>query len=389
MINSRIDKDNKIDNELELIIRVIGLKDNSFNTEDIKLLKKIDWEKLIELCRYHGTIPIVYKKLRTLESGLIPENIIARLKKLYQQIVHWNFIQSNQLIKLLKILKENNIAAIPIKGPVVSMQAYGDIGYRMFQDLDLLISHKDFIRIYDLLCSEGYQPSSVLSYKKKKLWRRFRRDIEFRKDKSMIDLHQRITQAHSSFNIRKELFNGNEFIKILNNKISVMPLEETILYLIINSTKDQWNMLRMIADISFLVDLNPQIKWEVVIRRAKKMGIRRMVLTGFHLMSKITGESLPVLIRSEIEKDERIKDLSDNYRTQLFFKKTGNKTPERVKSISDTLDSNFHKYRYFLYFFFTPTPEDLRWISLPEPLYFLFRIIRPIRLLTMVLRTKN
>ena len=389
MINNRINKDHKIDNELELIIQIIRIKEKPFKVEGIKLSKNINWVKFVKLCTYHGTIPIAYKKLKTLEPGFIPENIVSRLKKLYQQIVQWNLVQSNQLIKVLKILNENNIHAIPIKGPVISMQAYGDIGFRMFQDLDILISHRDFISVFNLLCLNGYQPSRDLSAKRKKLWKRYRRDIEFKKNKTLIDIHQRITQAHSAFDLPDDQFKEKNFVEILNNKVPVLSLEETILYLIINSTKDQWNMLRMIADLSFLIHSNPEIKWDYVLERSKNMGIRRMMLTGLYLISKITVESLPGLIRSEIEKDKRIEDLSNNYRDQLLFKSGGNKTLDRVKSISDTLDSTYHKFRYMLYFIFTPTPEDFKWLSLPESIFFLYRIIRPIRLLVLGLRRRK
>lgn len=389
MIKEKSKPDLAIPSELELIIRIIILKEKPFTEKGKDLLKNTNWEKFIGLCTQHGVISIVYKKIREFDIEIIPEKIIKKLKELYQQIVQWNFIQSNQLIKVLKLLRKNNINVIPIKGPVISLQAYGDIGYRMFQDLDLLISYKDFIPIYDLLYSEGYQPSSVLSDKKKKLWKRFRRDIEFRIDRTLIDLHQRITQAHSAFDLKKGQIKKAGFVRIMGKNIPVLSPEDTLIYLIINSTKDQWNMLRMIVDLFYLIKSNPEMNWNYILKRSKKMGIQRMVLTGLHLMSAIIRKILPDIINSEINKSKDIKELSENYKIILLFKGSGNKTPDRVKSISATFDSNFHKFRYLLYFFFTPTPEDFKWISLPESFYFLYRIIRPIRLLFLAFRSKK
>ncbi len=389
MMKKKTGSNFRINPELKLIIRIIRLKKEPFESEDIELLNKINWEKFSKLCRYHGTIPIVYKKLNTIESEYIPIETMERLKKLYYQIVQFNFVQSNQLIRVLKLLREEGINAIPIKGPVVSMQSYGDVGYRMFQDLDILISNRDFIRTYDLLCTNGYNTSSELSEKKKKLWKRFRRDIEFRKNKTLIDLHQRVTQAHSAFDVPEDQFTGNNYVEILDNKIPVLSIEDTFIYLIINSTKDQWNMLRMIADLSYLIYSNPETKWNVIFKRAKKMGVLRMVLTGIHLMSQISGESLPDPVISEIGNRKKIKELSENYRIQLLFGSTRNKIPDRVKSIYGTLDSGYQKFRYLLYFLFTPTPEDLKWAALPEFLFFLYRIIRPIRLIILALRRQE
>ena len=89
----------------------------------------------------------------------------------------------------------------------------------MFQDLDLLILPDNFIKAYDVLCKENYEPSIKLSEKKKKLWNQFRRDIEFKNGKTLIDLHQRISQGNSSFDIFKEQFERTEVIEILDQKV--------------------------------------------------------------------------------------------------------------------------------------------------------------------------
>ena len=76
--------------------------------------------------------------------------------------------------------------------------------------------------------------------------------------------------------------------------------------MVVNSIKDQWNMLRMIADLSYLIHSNPKIKWADVFYSSKKMGVFRMILTGLFLMSEITSESLPDEVIHEIGKDNSV-----------------------------------------------------------------------------------
>ena len=65
-------------------------------------------------------------------------------------IVKQNMLMTSELIKVLKILEENNIEAISFKGPVLSQLAYGDVVSRQYCDLDILINIKDFESVVNL-----------------------------------------------------------------------------------------------------------------------------------------------------------------------------------------------------------------------------------------------
>ena len=380
MIKKRIaELETKLSSKFEIILWAIREKGNEDSNE--KVFENVDWDGVMSLSINHGTLPIVYKKISELKTGLIPSEILLKFKDVYQKIVRWNLIKSNQLLKVINILMENEIKAIPIKGPVISKQAYGDVGFRMFQDLDLLILPDNFIKAYDVLCKENYEPSIKLSEKKKKLWNQFRRDIEFKNGKTLIDLHQRISQGNSSFDIFKEQFERTEVIEILDQKIDVLSVENTIIYLCINSAKDRWNSLRMVADISFLIRSDPEIEWEVLIKNARSRGILRMILSGLLFMSMITEESLPEIIMKEIHKDNRVKILSEKYLSGAFSEFPEKKDPDIVKSLVKALDSPSRKIKFLLYYFFTPGAADLRSLKLPAFLFPIYFLIRPLRLI--------
>lgn len=375
--------------ELELIVKIVFTKEKSFTIKNGKTLNDINWKKFVDLCAHHNVIPLVYKKIRSEGEGIFPDETIALLKDLYHKIVQWNFIQANQLKKVLRILEENNIKGIPVKGPAISVQAYGDIGNRMFQDLDLLIFPEDFIDVYNILNTEGYEPAVELSEKKKKLWRRYRKDLEFKKGKTLIDIHQRLSQGYSLFDLTEELVERCDSVDILDKSLRVLSAEDTLIYLSINGTKDEWFKLRMITDMSGLISLHPEMDWDAVLKIAKRMGIKRMVLTGLQLMSEVSGVTLPDTVLSEISGDIKIKELGKYYKEKLLTKTGDSFARERTRSVLNTLDSSVYRIRYYLYFLFTPTPHDLDWVSLPESLYFLYRILRPLRLIITAMTGKE
>ena len=70
----------------------------------------------------HGIFPLVYRSLKEFQQ-LIPDDIFIRMKQHYMDIVKQNMLMTSELIKVLKILEENNIEAISFKGPVLSQLA--------------------------------------------------------------------------------------------------------------------------------------------------------------------------------------------------------------------------------------------------------------------------
>ncbi len=47
-----------------------------------------------------------------------------------------------ELCRLVKIFQSENITLIPYKGPILSIQAYGNISLREFGDIDIFIDKK-------------------------------------------------------------------------------------------------------------------------------------------------------------------------------------------------------------------------------------------------------
>lgn len=372
-----------LNREFKILLRIIKTKNSQRNNIFEKESLKIDWNTLIKLSIKHEILPLLYKKLASIQKSMIPHSELLKLKSLYLKVLQSNLTQADYLKKILKILTNADINVIPIKGPVLSIQAYGDLGFRVYSDLDILINHMDFSRVYDILIKEEYKPSSYLSKKKKKMWVRSRRDIEFYRPKVIIDLHQRLSQAHVSFSLPEEEMKEDYFVSLLDQKIRVLSPENTILYMIINHTKDQWNSLRMVSDLSHFLYNNTQIDWEKLIKKAKEMGILRMVLSGFLLLKELIDETFPELIIKEMKKDSKIDILMEKYKKKLFSENRDQNSSDRIISISRALDSNRHRLHFLLYFIFAPTPEDFRIINFPEFLYPLYYLFRPFRLFTL------
>src|SRR5690348_18065815 len=100
---------------------------------------EIDWEYFFQLARRHSVVPLVYQQLERNASDLTPPNVLANFKKHYLENAARNAVLTAELCRLLERFAESNIEAIPYKGPVLALYAYGNVALRRFVDLDVIV----------------------------------------------------------------------------------------------------------------------------------------------------------------------------------------------------------------------------------------------------------
>src|SRR5262245_34078973 len=98
---------------------------------------EIDWEYLFQLARRHSIVPLVYVQLEQQAPDLIPQQFLAKLKKHYVENSARNTLLTAELCRLINLFRDEGIEAIPYKGPVLALFAYGNIALRRFVDLDV------------------------------------------------------------------------------------------------------------------------------------------------------------------------------------------------------------------------------------------------------------
>jgi hypothetical protein len=91
------------------------------------LRRRLDWPALIQTATEQRVLPLVYTSLQTLGDDLVPAGHKARLKELYRANARASLRSAQALLALLDLLADRGIDAIPLKGPVLAVQAYGDV----------------------------------------------------------------------------------------------------------------------------------------------------------------------------------------------------------------------------------------------------------------------
>ena len=99
-----------------------------------------DWLALLLLAQRHRCLGFVFDKL--CDSEVLSASVKSRFKPLRLEIMRQNGVLMVGLKKVIASLSSAGIRVIPLKGPILSQQLYGDPGARLSGDIDLLV-HQD------------------------------------------------------------------------------------------------------------------------------------------------------------------------------------------------------------------------------------------------------
>lgn len=132
----------RIEHRLLVLCSQINLCEQDRN-EIISILKnqKLDMDYLILLAKKHKVLQLITNHLINLDidSKISSPNKIF-LKSFYLSTKNRNEIMFDELRKVLTEFHRRNIKAIPLKGAILAPNLYKDLGLRILNDIDFLIS---------------------------------------------------------------------------------------------------------------------------------------------------------------------------------------------------------------------------------------------------------
>src|SRR5205085_9266199 len=122
----------------------------------------LDWKRIESLATRHRIRALLYKHLKSFgQRRGIPPATWKDLEGHALSLRARNPKQANELVRIIKILRNENISALPFKGPALAAHLYGDVAFREFSDLDLLVRKKDLLRTKLLLVHNKFSSPST------------------------------------------------------------------------------------------------------------------------------------------------------------------------------------------------------------------------------------
>jgi len=360
---------------------------DSFWIERIKALAsdEISWERILFLAGGHGVTPLVHRSLNAVGPAAVPSSVLKQLRDDSHRIATRSLVLANELISIIDLLETNDIACMPYKGPALAEQVYGDFRIRSFVDLDILIPQGELGKARAVLTADGFTPQLEMTEAKERAILRSECDESFTREsgKILLELHWAITPPFFSFPLKTEdVFGRATKIKLLGKELPAPAVEDLLLILCVNGTKDKWGRLEFICRVAELLHRYPALDWDVTFGRARELGAERMLLLGLFLAQYILETQLPDRVTLRFKQSPILHRLAAEVCDLLFNRPKD--TLSQFELAMFRIRSREHLRDRFTYCFkraLAPTYQDLEGLSLPASLEFLYPLVRPFRLI--------
>ncbi|WP_077623679.1 nucleotidyltransferase domain-containing protein [Sediminibacillus massiliensis] len=366
-----------IPKELMLIINIIKDKKDHL---DSRILTDINWDLFIEQVNHHRLYPTLYRRLKRLKKGIIPEYVMKSIEQQYKRNTFQMLQLSAEMEQISKLFSKADILTIFLKGPMLAHELYGDVSLRTSSDLDLLIPIDQLEKADRLLTDLGYEKDdyiqTVLNDWK---WRHHHVTYIHPKKRMKLEIHWRLNPGPSLEPSFRQLWERKSKCNLTSYPVYLLGKEDLFLLLVSHGARHGWSRLRWLLDIDRLVQQG--LDWKKTCNLIKRYGYLQ---TGGQAVILAND-----LLNTKVSKE--VRDLLQNKYSQklaqeaVFYLETminlhTEPLPEKV--------SNYHKQHlfalmsvrqkiFFILSFLFPYPEDADTLPLPKKLHFLYFPLRP------------
>ena len=275
---------------------------------------------------------------------------------------------TGELLRLLDLFDRHGIGAMPFKGPVLADLLYGDIAARDYCDLDILVDKRDIGKAIAALLDAGYTSDLPAEIGKRKAYLRARYEIHFTSPGGgiPIEIHQALLPPSYGFAFAPR-FERRPFF---GREIRSMVPGDLLLALCAHGAKHGWPAPGLVGDVARLVEISAgELCWSDLLREARAIGARRMLLLGLYLAAE-QGAPVPPEILGHARRDKAVVRLAGRIRrggaeSPVFFLLARERMRDKLACCA----------RLAL----TPNEEDYSFLSLPaflSPLYYPLHAVR-------------
>lgn len=293
---------------------------------------------------------------------------------------------TGELIRVVSLLAQQGIPAIPYKGPVLAAWLYGDVSGRQFDDLDLFLHPRDVPKALELLRDGGYRPVVPLSPRRQAATLRSRSEYRLVNDQGvLLEIQWSLTPSALSVPLDFDtLWSRRQMVSIGGGEINSFSPEDTLLILCIHGGVHLWSRLGWVCDVAQLVQLHPELDWDQVMEEADRRGARRLLLLGLALAEDLLRVELPAAVSRKVWQDPAVSPLVSRLKERLFSKEAGPFSPLELwpfyfrmrECWRDRVRDSF----YMALRLVTPTAEEWNRLRLPDLLFPFYYLFRPLRL---------
>jgi hypothetical protein len=266
---------------------------------------------------------------------------------------------------------------MPLKGVALAESLYGDAALRMSDDIDVLVPPDSAIEAFHLLVSSGYQSEFTSQPRLLELNVRYGKDcLLIRKEPAYtvgLELHSALVWGSSlDRGLLEQVWAEAPRITFRGVPAFALSAEWEFLYLAITAHRHGGSSLKWYVDLDRFCRQR-SIDWKRTAEKATSLGWAAAVRSSLQVCSSLfetpaspAFSSTPPQHRVGVPRPSALPSPASN--VFLF----------------GLLDTPTRKLRYLGIRLFIPTLADCEFLRLPQSLFFLYYLLRPLRVMVKV-----
>ncbi len=348
-----------------------------------------DWGYILRQTMRQGIAPLLYEHLATIDSR-VPREVLQFLAARTSQVTVRNRVQMDELNRLVTGLEGEGVPVIPFKGPMLADQVYGNAAFRTSGDLDILVRRDDIPLVKRHLLDEGYRSVRGLDAEQESHFIDTQLGYEF-----YHPTKETVVEVHWSFFYKviaidlspDEVWKRHGMVPSSGGPVRALAPEDLLIYLCAHGTKHRWVKITWVADVAELVRRYPDLDWNIIRERARRLGCMRILQLGLHLAEELLSAPVPADLSQAASTSRAVRSMARQVCSQwMFHEPDAHAERELVtflfhwkerEQLRDRLPLLVHQFGLWL----KPSQRDRDFVELPETFSFLYYLVRPFRLL--------
>jgi hypothetical protein len=348
--------------------------------------ESVNWQILLLLARQHGVRSMLLRSLKSACWDAVPHATRLELERLNRANALRNLFLTGELLRLIDIFGQNAIPIAAFKGPLLAHSIYGDLSFREFCDVDVIVQPRDVLKAEDILTAYGYQadfPDRAFRY----AFQGYQGQYAFRHCQTgmSVDLHWRLSSKGMAFPLQSaEIWPRLEKVTISGRTVLTLAHDDLALFLAAHGTKEGWRSLIWVCDFAELLRSYQDIDWLAIFDRAQRSHASRPLLLAVALASTLLDAPAPMALLDRARKDSAVRRLVEEAKLRMLRAVREEELAGFLNSLR-THDRLRHRLLPIATLLTTRTVSDYQAMPLPKSLWGLYYLTRPFRLASKIL----
>jgi hypothetical protein len=340
----------------------------------------MDLPVALDLARQHYVQPQLLSTMSALAWEGVSTECKARLEQFRRAHVLRVLYLAEELCRMAEVLASRGIAFAAFKGAALAIDLYGDIAHREYADIDLIVAPGQMAAAETALAGLGYM-SDQGDRAFRQMFRAYQRQYTFTRADidATVDLHWGFTAARLPFPLQaNELWSDLRSVIVGARAIPTFSDPDVALLLAGHGTKEGWRSLGWLCDFAAFAHRRPDLDWLGLYERARRRGCGDALLLAYALAAELLDVAVPCDLASKLEGNRRVGRLAAAIAGRLRAGPAG--TGRHHLMDLDLCDNVRDRIKVAIRLALTPTPGDYHAWPLPQALWPLYYLLRPVRL---------